>query len=60
MSWEIDNNKPIYIQLLEQVKFKIVSGEIPIGSKLDSVRALAQEAEVNPNTYAKGFIRVRT
>lgn len=55
MSWEIDNNKPIYIQLLEQVKLKIISGEIPIGSKLDSVRALAQEAEVNPNTMQKAL-----
>lgn len=55
MSWEIDNNKPIYIQLLEQVKLKIISGEIPIGSKLDSVRSLAQEAEVNPNTMQKAL-----
>ena len=55
MSWEIDNNKPIYIQLLEQVKLKIISGEIPIGSKLDSVRALAQEAKVNPNTMQKAL-----
>ncbi|RDY27855.1 GntR family transcriptional regulator [Romboutsia weinsteinii] len=55
MDWEIDNNKPIYIQLLEQIKLKIVSGEIPIGSKLDSVRALAQEAEVNPNTMQKAL-----
>ncbi|WP_330596677.1 GntR family transcriptional regulator [Romboutsia faecis] len=55
ISWEIDNNKPIYIQLLEQVKLKIISGEIPIGSKLDSVRVLAQDAEVNPNTMQKAL-----
>ena len=55
MSWKIDNNKPIYIQLLEQVKLKIVSGEIQLGSKLDSVRTLAQDAQVNPNTMQKAL-----
>ena len=55
MNWEIDNNKPIYIQLLEQIKYKIVSGDIPIGSKLDSVRSLAQDAQVNPNTMQKAL-----
>ncbi|SCI26365.1 MULTISPECIES: GntR family transcriptional regulator [unclassified Romboutsia] len=55
MNWQIDNNKPIYIQLLEQIKYKIVSGEIPIGSKLDSVRVLAQDAQVNPNTMQKAL-----
>ncbi|RDY23115.1 GntR family transcriptional regulator [Romboutsia maritimum] len=55
MDWKIDNNKPIYLQLLEQIKLKIISGEIPIGSKLDSVRSLAQEAEVNPNTMQKAL-----
>ena len=38
---------------------KIISGEIHIGSKLDSVRALAQEAEVNPNTMQKALSRAR-
>lgn len=55
MNWEIDNNKPIYIQLLEQIKYKIVSGDIPKGSKLDSVRVLAQDAQVNPNTMQKAL-----
>lgn len=55
MSWKIDNNKPIYIQLLDQIKLKIISGEIPIGTKLDSVRVLAQDAEVNPNTMQKAL-----
>lgn len=50
MEWELDNNKPIYIQLVEHLKLKIISGEIKIGSKLETVRALAEDAEVNPNT----------
>lgn len=55
INWKIDNNRPIYIQLLEQLKLKIVSGEIPIGSKIESVRNLAQDAEVNPNTMQKAL-----
>lgn len=55
MNWQIDNNKPVYIQLLEQIKSKIISGEIPIASKLETVRALAQDAEVNPNTMQKAL-----
>lgn len=55
MNWEIDNNKPIYIQLVEQLKLNIISGELQVGSKLDSVRLMAQEAEVNPNTMQKAL-----
>ncbi|MEG2789269.1 MAG: GntR family transcriptional regulator [Romboutsia sp.] len=55
MEWAIDNNKPIHTQLVDQLKMNIVSGEIPIGSKLDPVRIMAQEAEVNPNTMQKAL-----
>ena len=55
MEWQIDNNKPVYIQLVEQLKMKIISGEIELDSKLDSVRNLAAEAMVNPNTMQKAL-----
>ena len=55
MPWEFDNDKPIYIQLVEKIQFKIISGEIPIGEKLASVRELAQEAGVNPNTMQRAL-----
>ncbi|MBY2478903.1 GntR family transcriptional regulator [Clostridioides difficile] len=55
MEWELDNNKPIYIQLVEHLKLKIISGEIVIGSKLETVRALAEDAGVNPNTMQKAL-----
>ena len=55
MEWQIDNNKPVYIQLVEQLKMKIISGEIELDSKLDSVRTLAAEAMVNPNTMQKAL-----
>ena len=55
MEWKIDNNKPVYIQLVEQLKVKIISGEIELESKLDSVRSLAADAMVNPNTMQKAL-----
>ena len=55
MEWKIDNNNPVYIQLVEQLKVKIISGEIELDSKLDSVRSLAADAMVNPNTMQKAL-----
>ena len=55
MEWKIDNNKPVYIQLVEQLKVKIISGEIELDSKSDSVRSLAADAMVNPNTMQKAL-----
>lgn len=55
MSWIIDNNKPVYIQLVEQLKSKIISGEFKAGEKIDSVRSLAEDAQVNPNTMQRAL-----
>ncbi|MEG2788185.1 MAG: GntR family transcriptional regulator [Romboutsia sp.] len=55
MSWEFDNNKPIYLQLVDILKLKIISGEFEVGSKLNSVRDMAGEAEVNPNTMQRAL-----
>jgi DNA-binding transcriptional regulator YhcF (GntR family) len=55
MSWNFQNDRPIYIQLKEQIKRLIVSGVYPPGSKLPSVRDMAFEAAVNPNTLQKAL-----
>lgn len=55
MKFEFDNDRPIYIQLVEQLELYIVSGKIPPGSKLLSVRDLATMAKVNPNTMQKAL-----
>lgn len=55
MPWDFDNNQPIYLQLVEHFKLKIVSGEWALGSKLASVRDLAEEAGVNPNTMQRAL-----
>ncbi|MCI6277669.1 MAG: GntR family transcriptional regulator [Clostridium sp.] len=55
MSWELKNDRPIYTQLMDQITLKIVSGEYKSGEKLPSVRDLAAEAAVNPNTMQKAL-----
>lgn len=58
MNWTIDNNKPVYIQLVEQLKSKIISGKFKPGQKIDSVRSLAEDAQVNPNTMQKALVEL--
>ena len=55
MSFEFDNNKPIYLQLVDIIKLKIISKELKPGSKLSSVRDMAQEFGVNPNTMQRSL-----
>lgn len=55
MKFEFDNNIPIYIQLVEQLKIFIVSGKIKSGERLPSVRDLALQTQVNPNTMQKAL-----
>lgn len=55
MSWKFVNDRPIYMQLVEQMQLKILSGEYQAGQKLASVRDLAAEAAVNPNTMQKAL-----
>ena len=50
-----DNNKPIYLQLVDIIKLKIISKELKPGSKLSSVRDMAQEFGVNPNTMQRAL-----
>lgn len=55
MSWEFKDNRPIYIQLVEQITLKILSGEYNSGDKLPSVRDFASDVSVNPNTMQKAL-----
>lgn len=55
MTWDINSGRPIYAQIVELMQTKIVSGEYPAGSRLPSVRELAAEASVNPNTMQKAM-----
>ena len=55
MEWKFDNKLPIYTQLVEQMRIRIVTGYYPPGSRLSSVRELAAEAGVNPNTMQRAL-----
>ncbi len=55
MKWRFDNNMPIYSQIIEQIKLFISSGDIGAGERLPSVRELATEAGVNPNTMQRAL-----
>ena len=50
-----DNDRPIYIQLVEKLKIEIISGKLKIGERLPSVRELALMVRVNPNTMQKAL-----
>lgn len=55
MPWNLDNDRPIYLQLMEQIRQDIVAGIYKPGDKLPSVRDLALDASVNPNTMQKAL-----
>lgn len=55
MAWNFTNNRPIWLQLTEYLTLQIVSGQYELGSSLPSVRALAAEAGVNPNTVQRAM-----
>ena len=55
MEYIFDNERPIYIQLVEMIRIDIVSGNFKKGQKLPSVRELALTMKVNPNTIQKAL-----
>lgn len=55
MPWNLDSDRPIFIQIIEKIQMDIISGLYKPGDKLPSVRELAQEASVNPNTMQKAL-----
>jgi len=55
MNWQFSSDAPIYAQLVVQIKQGIVSGAFPSGQRLPSVRDLATEAGVNPNTMQRAL-----
>ncbi len=58
MEYIFDNERPIYIQLVEMIRIDIVSGKFVKGQKLPSVRELALIMKVNPNTMQKALVEL--
>ena len=55
MEWKFTDDAPIYQQIMNIMKQQIASGELTPGQKLSSVREMALEAGVNPNTMQKAM-----
>lgn len=58
MEWNLGSDRPIWLQLVEQLRQRIVTGIYPPGSKLPTVRELAAEAGVNPNTMQRALAQL--
>lgn len=55
MPWDLENDRPIYLQLMERIQQDIIKGVYQPDGKIPSVRELALEAAVNPNTMQKAL-----
>lgn len=55
MAWNLTSDRPVFIQIIEKLKLDIITGVYKPGDKLPSVRELAGEAAVNPNTMQRAF-----
>ncbi|NBJ92749.1 GntR family transcriptional regulator [Parablautia muri] len=55
MAWNLNSDRPIYAQILDVIQLRIISGRYRPGEKIPSVRDLAAEAGVNPNTMQKAL-----
>lgn len=60
MNFIFDNERPIYIQLVEQFKIYIISGKIGLGDRLPSVRDMALSLKVNPNTLQRALLELES
>lgn len=60
MAWNLSSDRPIYAQLMEQIELSIVTGIYPAGSRLPSVRDMAGEAAVNPNTMQRALAQLES
>jgi DNA-binding transcriptional regulator YhcF (GntR family) len=55
MSWNLSSDRPIFQQIIEHMELEIVQGVYKPGQKLPSVRELAMQATVNPNTMQRAL-----
>ena len=60
MDWKLDSSRPIWPQIEEQIKGMIVSGRFGPGDQFPTVRELAEDARVNPNTMQRALSQLET
>lgn len=56
MAWSFSSDRPVYIQIADRIKKSVLSGEYSPGEQIMTVRQLALEAAVNPNTVQHAFV----
>ena len=54
------SDSPVYLQIAKVIKLRILKGEYPSGTRIPSVRTLAREAAVNPNTMQKALALLKS
>ena len=60
MAWSFETDRPVYIQIAERITMSVLSGEYLPGRQIPSVRQLALEAAVNPNTVQRSFAELES
>ena len=58
MDRSLEDNMPIYMQIMNSIRDAIASGELAAGEKVPSVREFASEFEVNPNTMQRALMEL--
>ncbi|MHB9293367.1 putative HTH-type transcriptional repressor YtrA [Hollandina sp. SP2] len=54
-SLDTDNGVPVYRQIIQQIEYAILSGRVQAGDRLPTIRSLAVDLKINPNTIAKAY-----
>ena len=55
MNWKFAGDRPVYQQVMATIRGAILKGELPPGGKVPSVRELAAQAQINPNTMQRAL-----
>lgn len=55
MDWKLSGDQPVYQQIMATIRGAILQGTLPPGKKIPSVRDLAAQAQVNPNTMQRAL-----
>ena len=55
MAWSFSSDRPVYLQIADRIIKSVLSGDYLPGEQIPTVRQLAMEAAVNPNTVQKSF-----
>ena len=55
MNWKFSGDRPVYQQICELIRGAVLTGELKPGPRIPSVREIAAQAQVNPNTVQRAL-----